>query len=163
MSPSRRRAIARGGSPPRCVASHLALPAAPHRACLLARSRTPSETLKSPAVAHRLCAPIHPVPSLFVTLCVKNNRTFAAPRCANSHHTRSLPVRRDGDIAPYRHYARKIRTHITHARCARRHYSRHGARARSRAPSETLKIARGCPPPLCSYPSRPFALCAPLC
>ena len=26
----------------------------------------------SPAVAHRLCAPIHPVPSLFVFLCVKN-------------------------------------------------------------------------------------------
>ena len=31
-------------------------------------------------------------------------------------------IRRDGDIAPYRHYARKIRTAITHPRNSRAHY-----------------------------------------
>ena len=35
----------------------------------------------------------------------------------------ALPGRRDGDIAPYRHYARKIRTRSTHAGGAR-HYAR---------------------------------------
>ena len=64
---SRRRAITRGGSPPRCAAWHPA---------------------PSP----------HPV---------------AAPRGRAqpiAHYTRSLPVRRDEDIAPYRHYAREFRT-----------------------------------------------------
>ena len=42
--------------------------------------RAPSETLKSPAVAHRLCAPIHPTPSLFVFLCVYNSRITRAAR-----------------------------------------------------------------------------------
>ena len=163
MSPSRRRAIARGGSPPRCVASHLALPAAPHRACLLARSRTPSETLKSPAVAHRLCAPIHPVPSLFVPLCVKNNRPPRRPLARfpipPAHYPcGAMGTSRPTAITPAK-FAHTLRTRGAHAAITHDH----GARARSRAPSETLKIARGVSSPLCSYPSRPFALCAPLC
>ena len=34
-------------------------------------------------------------------------------RITRAHYTRALPVRRDGDIAPYRHYARKICTPFT--------------------------------------------------
>ena len=34
----------------------------------------------------------------------------AVPRCAILHYTRALPGRRDGDIAPYRHYTRAIPT-----------------------------------------------------
>ena len=54
-----------------------------------------------------------------------------APR----HYTRSLPGRRDRDIAPYRHYTRALPT------C----------------------IARGGSPSLCFYTSRSKALYAPLC
>ncbi len=44
-------------------------------------------------------------------------------------------MRRDGDIAPYRHYARVGLTRITPPACAPRTRP-------SRAPSETLKITR---------------------
>ena len=57
------RRIARGGSPPRCAAWH----PTPRR-----------NPKKSPAVVHRLCAPIQPVPSLFVPLCVQNSHSQPA-------------------------------------------------------------------------------------
>ena len=47
----RRAIIARGGSPPRCATCH-----------------------PPPSKPKHLCVPIHPVPSLFVSLCVKNTR-----------------------------------------------------------------------------------------
>ena len=161
MSPSRRRAIARGGSPPRCVASHLALPAAPHRACLLARSRTPSETLKSPAVAHRLCAPIHPVPSLFVPLFVKNNRTSRRTplrdfpshplitRAARWGH-RALPPLRPQNS--HTHYARAVRTPPLLTPAPRG--SVPVARASSRAPAPRRKPSKS--------PAVSHRLCAPI-
>ena len=69
------------------------LPTTTGHACAPAPRRKPS---KSPAVSHRLCAPIHPVPSLFVPLCVKNNRTPRSPRPA----PRSCPVTLGRDAWP---------------------------------------------------------------
>ena len=87
-----------------------------------------------------------------------------------------ITLRRDGDIAPYRHYARA-------SRCAvqlRRHYARairprtgfqiappahhlpaitHAQFARARGTRNTRSDSWS----LCSYTTRPFVLCAPLC
>ena len=108
MSPSRRRAI----GAVRGLAFH------PRR-----RAPPPRSVARVLENAKNLCVPIHPVPSLFVFLCVKNTRpvavrttrgpVFVPRRRAQpiAHYTRSLPVWRDGDIAPYRHYTRGILTH----------------------------------------------------
>ena len=45
---------------------------------------------------------------------VREGGRGSARRGAHGHYAR----RRDGDIAPYRHYAREIRTAIRHAGCA---------------------------------------------
>ena len=80
------RHVARGVSPPRCVA----LPPAPSPA-------RPSS-----------CASLH----------------RPSPVVRTVHYSRALPVRRDGDIAPYRHYTHAPSRHLartTHTpRCARR-------------------------------------------
>ena len=106
--------------------------------------------------------------------------SLSAPSCC--HCPRALPVRRDGDIAPYRHYTRKIRTPSSSrppylprprgpvaARTPRvlrrfplvlparrdgdiapyRHYTRPLARVPRRTPTPR-RIARGGSPPRCA-------------
>ena len=94
LAPPRR--IARGGSPLRCAAWQVAhagsfagaSPCAPH-------SRA-GRGVQSPHPRHsRGPSPTPP-----------------APR----HYTRTLPVRRDGDIAPYRYYTRVVRPRRAHPR-----------------------------------------------
>ena len=54
-------------------------------------------------------------------------RCHYARASSAAYYARALPtritLRRDGDIAPYRHYTRVVRTHITH-RHTHRHYTR---------------------------------------
>ena len=76
---SRRRAIARGGSPPRCAAWHRAH--AESFACRGSVRGTVRGRAAHPARCHNRAAITHAI--------------FA----------RALPRRRDRDIAPYRHYA----------------------------------------------------------
>ena len=86
--------LARGGSPLGRRASRLAPPrvAARHRRA-------------------RLCIP--PPPAAWCADCGSS----AIP-LSHRHGARALLKRRDGDIAPYRHYAREVRTAITSAKYA---------------------------------------------
>ena len=75
------------------------------RAALVVRTRPPK---------NNLCAPIHPAQKLFVPLCVKTSRPPPCPwRITHAIFARvgrtRITLRRDGDIAPYRHYTRVVR------------------------------------------------------
>ncbi len=125
-----RRAIARGGSPPRCAAWHRAKfararcgygaaalprvgmtrrralrgPGAP--AGGRGRTETPPEKLSACDTCH--CARAGGIAHAGGARPYRTSRVHGA-----------LLGRRDEDIAPYRHYAREIRTAITHAKFAR--------------------------------------------
>ena len=96
---SRRRAITRGGSPPRYAAWRVA-----HAESFACRGSVRG-TVRGTVRTQRNVIIEPPLPT------------------QNSHahyHGGALPGRRDGDIAPYRHYAREIRTRITPvSRCGR--------------------------------------------
>ena len=85
----------KGGEPPRAFTT----------AALVIFMGFKARTIETPK---KLCASIHPAPKLFVPLCVNTSRI------THAIFARALPGRRDGDIAPYRHYtrhyARNIRT-----------------------------------------------------
>ena len=86
LAPPRR--IARGGSPPRCAALLLAPLAAP---LAVPHARVPLRAPHSCPVAVGRDVPIAPPRHRRgARLC---HRAPRRPRCASSHHTRSLPVR----------------------------------------------------------------------
>ena len=108
MSPSRRRATAR------CVAWHLAPPPPPPRA-LTAPSPRPHRALTAPSPRlTRAAAPHRPwrLATAVRGLASRTTTAHPSPLPAPLHtpwRARSLPGRRDRDIAPYRHYTRVIR------------------------------------------------------
>ena len=60
---------------------------------------------KTPAVAHRLCAPIHPAQKLFMPLCVQHSRTRITPGLG----ARASPVRAPHPPGSRRHPPSKMR------------------------------------------------------
>ena len=60
---------------------------------------------KTPAVAHHLCAPIHPAQKLFVPLCVQHSRTRITPGLG----ARASPVRAPHPPGSRRHPPSKMR------------------------------------------------------
>ena len=117
------------------------------------------------------CAAWHPVPRCHIRL--RYTRLIRA-----AIYPLALPVRRDGDIAPYRHYTHGSHTRYSNAPLARALRTRplpERRRAASpvtarhprprRTPSKSPVAARhpADSRPLCSYTTRSNALCAPLC
>ena len=130
MSPSRRRATARGGSPPRCAAWHpahaesfacrgsvrgtvrvrAAHPARCHNRAAItpAKFARPRGTAHYPGGAMGTSRPTAITPAKFA-------RTLPT-RIMHGHGAMRRDIRpRWLTAAPYRHYARKIRTALSHA------------------------------------------------
>ena len=121
----------------RC-AIHYAPRAPTHHSCTVAArtARAPSTPpKKSPAVAHRLCVPIHPAQKLFVPLCVKNTR-----------------------FIPYRHYALAARPRLPPCPIATRPIAMRSRRGRARCPHRAAA-----PPARCEawHPTRLSGLPTP--